>query len=154
MTKTSLTRTILIVALASLAACTGQKKKDEEGKDPAAGAPPPAATGASGGPSATGAVPAGTEAAEAKRDGAGGATTPSPVACATQSAPRCDAGMVDGCTGGLTSVHVCVASDAKAGEPCAQGAALTCATGQVDACTFAPPYASSHICVVVPRPAP
>jgi hypothetical protein len=62
--------------------------------------------------------------------------------------------MVDGCAGGFTSVHVCVASDAKAGEPCAQGAALTCATGQVDACTFAPPYASSHICVVVPRPAP
>ncbi|HMG52593.1 MAG TPA: hypothetical protein VK601_03905, partial [Kofleriaceae bacterium] len=64
------------------------------------------------------------------------------------------AGQVDGCTGGLTSVHACVAADAKGGTPCAQGAALTCPTGQIDACTYTPPYASNHVCIVVPRPTP
>jgi hypothetical protein len=83
-----------------------------------------------------------------------GATTPSPVACATQTALHCDAGQVDGCTGGLTSMHLCVASDARPGTPCAQGSPLACPGGQIDACTYTPPYASNHVCVIVPKPTP
>jgi hypothetical protein len=97
----------------------------------------------------------GTQSAEAASAGTGaGATTPTPEACATATTLHCDAGQVDGCTGGLTSVHLCVAGDAKGGTPCAQGAALTCPTGQIDACSYKPPYASNHICVVVPKPTP
>jgi hypothetical protein len=93
-------------------------------------------------------------AAEADRHAADGATIPTPEACATASKLACGGGQVDGCAGGMTSVHVCVAGDSKPGTPCAQGASLTCPTGQLDACSFAPPYASNHVCVVVPRPTP
>jgi hypothetical protein len=147
------TKSLWILAFVGLAACS-QSKKEHEGTQPARvpnlPASPAPAPGAAAAPSAS---PAGTAVAEANAP-AGRATMPAPAACATQTAVACDAGLVDGCTGGLTSVHVCVAADAKAGAPCAQGAALTCPTGQVDACTYAPPYASTHVCVVVPKAAP
>lgn len=145
----------LIVLCVGLAACN--QKKEQEGREPVQApsvpGPPPAAPGAG---SATGqaATPTGTMAAEAARPASGGATIPTPEACASASKLSCAAGQVDGCTGGLTSVHACVPSDAKAGPPCAQGAALTCASDMTDACGFAPPYASNHVCVVVPKPAP
>lgn len=147
----------LIVLCVGLAACT--KKKEEEGREPVQTAPAPGPAASAGGSAAApgqGATPAGTSAAEAARPPSGGATTPTPEACATPSKLSCAAGQVDGCTGGLTSVHVCVAADAKAGSPCAQGAALTCPNDMdmIDACGFAPPYASNHVCVVVPKPAP
>lgn len=155
-----------IVMFVGLAACTS--KKPEEGKEPLQQPPPAApapgsgaatAPGTSAGSSAPGgsagsAAPTTPEAAPGGAAGAGSAPPPAPVACATQVALHCDAGQTDGCTGGLTSVHLCVATGAKPGEPCAQGAALTCPTGQIDACTYTPPYASNHVCVVVPRPTP
>lgn len=153
---------VLIMLCVGLVACT--KKKEEEGKEPLQPAPvqpAPAPAGGSatpgGAPSGAGsapaAVPSGTAAAEAGRPSSG-ATIPTPDACATPSKLACPAGQVDGCTGGLTSVHACVAADAKPGGPCAQGPALTCANDAIDACGFAPPYASNHICVVVPKPSP
>lgn len=156
-----MTKLCVIVLSIGLAACAN-KKRDEEGKEPLS--PPPAAAtstapatppAAAGGTAAPAAAPAAAETGSTPAAvSGGGATTPAPVACATATTLRCDAGQVDGCTGGLTSVHLCVASDAKAGSPCAQGAALTCPTGQVDACTYTPPYASTHVCVAVPKPAP
>jgi len=144
----------LIVLCVGLAACN--KKKEEEGKEPVQTAPTPGPASAGGSAEAPGsaAVPAGTAAVEAARPASGGATIPTPEACATPSKLTCAAGQVDGCTGGLTSVHACVAADAKLGSPCAQGAALTCPNDRIDACGFAPPYASNHVCVVVPKPAP
>jgi hypothetical protein len=144
---------VLIVLCVGLVACN--KKKEEEGKEPVqtAPAPGPASAGSAEAPGQA-ATPAGTSAVEAARPASGGATTPTPEACATASKLSCAAGQVDGCTGGLTSVHVCVAADAKPGAPCAQGAALTCSGEMIDACGFAPPYASNHVCVVVPKPAP
>lgn len=153
-----MTKIVLIaVAFVSLAACN--KKKEEEGREPVQTAPTPgpapsggsAPAGSAAGQAAT---PAGASAVEAARPASGGATTPTPEACATASKLSCAAGQVDGCTGGLTSVHACVAADAKAGSPCAQGAALTCPNDMIDACGFAPPYASNHVCVVVPKPSP
>jgi hypothetical protein len=152
---------MLIVWFVGLAACTN-RKKEEEGREPVQTAPAPpgpassaapgsAASGASGSAPGQTASPAGTTTAEAERPASGGATIPTPEACATPSKLSCATGQVDGCTGGLTSVHVCVAADAKAGAPCAQGT-LTCPSGMIDACGFAPPYASSHVCVVVPKP--
>lgn len=160
MTKLFAAKIAMIVSFVGLAACNN--KKPEEGKEPlqSTAAPAPAAGAPAAGAAAAGsAATAGAAAAPAGGaavggGAAGGATTPSPVACATAAAMHCDAGQTDGCTGGLTSVHLCVAGDAKAGTPCAQGAALTCPTGQVDACTYTPPYASNHVCVVVPRPTP
>ncbi|HEY0475871.1 MAG TPA: hypothetical protein VGD37_00020 [Kofleriaceae bacterium] len=160
MTKLFAAKIAMIVSFVGLAACNN--KKPEEGKEPlqSTAAPAPAAGAPAAGAAAAGsAATAGAAAAPAGGaavggGAAGGATTPSPVACATTTALRCDLGQTDGCTGGLTSVHLCVAGDAKAGTPCAQGAALTCPTGQVDACTYTPPYASNHVCVVVPRPTP
>jgi DNA polymerase-3 subunit gamma/tau len=171
------TKLFAIIVSIGLVACSG-KKKDEEGKEPPAGtlpvapaqaSPPSTGSPASPGSAATGsaaAVPAEAPAGSASAApgttpvgptgtaGGPGATTPTPVGCASPSPLHCDAGQADGCTGGLTSVHVCVASDAKAGSPCAQGAAPTCPTGQIDACGFTPPYASNHVCVVVPKPTP
>lgn len=155
---------VLIALCVGLVACTN-RKKEEEGKEPVQTAPAPGPAAPAGGSAAAGsaatgsapgqaAVPAGTSAAEAARPPSGGATTPTPDACATPSKLACAAGQVDGCTGGLTSVHACVPSDAKAGAPCAQGPALTCPNDLIDACSFAPPYASNHVCVVVPKPAP
>ncbi len=63
----------------------------------------------------------------------------------------CGTDQVDGCTSGLTSVHVCLAKDAKAGPPCAQEIALTCPPGQVDACLHNPPQATTHLCVLAPK---
>jgi hypothetical protein len=150
---------IAAVAFVSVAACN--KKKEEEGREPVQTAPIPGPAASGGGAPAgsaeapgQAATPSGTAAVEAARPASGGATIPTPEACATASKLSCAAGQVDGCTGGLTSVHACVAADAKPGSPCAQGAALTCPDGQIDACGFAPPYASNHVCVVVPRPAP
>jgi len=148
---------ICVIALCvSLAACMN-KKKDEEGKEPLTlpAAAAPAGSAAAAGSAAPASAPAGTMTAEATSAGtSAGATTPTPEACATPSALHCETGHIDGCNGGLTSVHLCVAGDAKAGAPCAQGAALSCPTGQTDACSYKPPYASNHICVVVPRPTP
>ncbi len=147
---------LIVVAIVSLAACN--KKKEEEGREPVQTAPaapgPAASAGGSAGAPGQPATSAGTSAVEAARPASGGATTPTPEACATASKLSCAAGRVDGCTGGLTSVYVCVAADAKAGSPCAQGSALTCPDDMIDACGFAPPYASNHVCVVVPKPAP
>jgi hypothetical protein len=150
-------KSFLIVLCVGLAACN--QKKEQEGREPVQAAPAPAPPNAApgsgaGSASGQGATPTGTMAAEAARPASGGATLPTPEACASPSKLACAAGQADGCTGGLTSVHVCVAADAKAGPPCAQGAALTCANDLVDACGFAPPYASNHVCVVVPKPAP
>jgi hypothetical protein len=150
----------LLVLCVGLAACN--KKKEEEGREPVQAAPAPgpaSAAGSAPGSSAgsapgQAATPTGTMSAEAARPASGGATIPTPEACASPSKLSCAAGQVDGCTGGLTSVHVCVPSDAKAGTPCAQGAALSCPNDLIDACGFAPPYASNHVCVVVPKPAP
>lgn len=160
-----MTKFCVIVLCVGLAACTN--KKEQEGKEPVTSAPPPAAPSAPAAPATASApgsaapgsgssAPAGTMSAEAASAGTagGGATTPTPEACATPSALHCDSGQVDGCNGGLTSVHLCVDSAAKGGSPCAQGAALTCANGQIDACSFKPPYASTHVCVIVPRPTP
>ena len=156
-----MTKIFAIVMFAGLAACSS--KKPEEGKEPLVAAPagPAAAPGASAGSAAGGsagsATPATAEAPTGGAAGPGSATPPSPsspVACATRVELHCDTGQTDGCTGGLTSVHLCVAAGAKPGEPCAQGAALTCQAGQRDACTYTPPYASNHLCVVVPRPTP
>jgi hypothetical protein len=168
------TKFCVIVLCVGLAACTN--KKEQEGKEPVSSAPAPAAPaapsapptasapGSAAGSSAPGGTPGGTSggtpgstmsaAAASAGTAGGGATTPSPEACATPSSLHCDSGQVDGCNAGLTSVHLCVVGDAKAGAPCAQGAALTCPTGQIDACSFKPPYASTHICVIVPRPTP
>jgi len=161
------TKLFVIVLCVGLAACS--KKKDEEGKEPLtappapAGAPAAPAVGSAGpggtaeatGGSASGAAPGATPVGPtAGTPGAPGATTPTPAGCANPTTQHCDAGQTDGCTGGLTSVHVCVAADAKAGAPCAQGAALTCPTGWIDACGYTPPYASNHICIVVPRSTP
>jgi hypothetical protein len=144
----------LIALCVGLVACTN-KKKEEEGREPVAAAPQPGAAPSAGAASpGQAAAPAGTAAVEAARPASGGATIPTPEACAAPSKLACAAGQADGCTGGLTSVHVCIPSDAKAGTPCAQGAALSCPNGMIDACTFAPPYASNHVCVVVPRPTP
>jgi len=148
----------LIVLCVGLAACN--QKKEQEGREPVQAAPVPgpanaapgSAPGAGSAPGQT-AAPTGTMAAEAARPASGGATIPTPEACASPSKLACAAGQVDGCTGGLTSVHVCVPSDAKAGPPCAQAAA-SCPSDMTDACGFAPPYASNHVCIVVPKPAP
>jgi len=139
------------VLFAGLASC--DHKKEQEGKEPLN--PPPVAAPAPASPPAAApgsAGPAPGSAGSAESPAAGGPTAP--VGCATASTLHCDAGQTDGCTGGLTSVHVCVVADAKPGAPCAQGSALTCPSGQIDACHYAPPYASNHICVFVPRPAP
>jgi hypothetical protein len=145
---------VLIALCVGLVACTNSKK-EKEGTEPVAAAPTPGpapSAGVTG--SGQAAAPAGISAAEAARPASGGATIPTPDACATPSKLSCAAGQVDGCTGGLTSVHACVPSDAKPGAPCAQGPALTCPSDLIDACTFAPPYASNHVCVVVAKPAP
>lgn len=160
-----MTKFCVIVLCVGLAACMNSKK-EQEGKEPLTAAPAPAAPAAPATASAPGSAapsgatgsgaPAATMSAEAASAGTagGGSTTPTPDACATPSKLHCEAGQVDGCSNGLTAVHVCVAGDAKPGTPCAQSAAPACAAGQVDACSFKPPYASTHICVVVPKPAP
>jgi hypothetical protein len=134
----------VIIILVGLAACS--KKKPEEGREPAQMASP--------GPMVGSAAPS----APAPAAASGGSTAPAApaasVGCATATTLACDADQTDGCTGGLTTVHACVAKDAKAGAPCAQPPAATCPTGQVDACLHDPPQSSNHVCVIVPKPAP
>jgi hypothetical protein len=77
------------------------------------------------------------------------------VPCAQEVALVCGDGFADGCGGGKTTVHACVAADASAGAPCAQEIALQCPDGQIDACLNTPAAAENHICIVkgdVPAP--
>lgn len=83
---------------------------------------------------------------------AGDTSTPPPAAtagvpCEQEIAAVCGDGMVDGCGGGLTTVHVCVAAAAVAGPPCEQEIAQECPDGQIDACLQTPASATTHICV-------
>jgi hypothetical protein len=142
----------VLVLLAGMAACLNNKKP-EEGREPAQGVPG-ATVGSAVGPSAaTGSAPAAT--GNAANAGAGAQATPATpaanVGCAQPSSLVCGDGQVDGCAGGLTAVHVCVAKDAKAGPPCAQELALSCPAGQVDACLHSPPQAPTHLCVIVTK---
>jgi hypothetical protein len=150
---------VVIVSLIGLAACsTG---RPEEGRasvqrgtpGPVVGSAAPATPGAP----AAGTGSTGSPSTPTPPDPAGSSPTgelAATIGCATAVDLVCDAGFRDGCTGGLTAVHVCVAADAKSGPPCAQEIALTCPTGQVDACLRNPPLANHHVCVVVPKPAP
>lgn len=137
----------LIVLLSGLAACT--HKRDEEDRAPATA---PVVGGAV--KSAAPAAPAGSNNAAPEAPGSAAPAAPAvPVGCATAVTLTCGADEVDGCTGGQTAVHVCVAKAAKAGPPCAQEIAMTCPDGQIDACLHAPPLANHHLCVVVPKAA-
>lgn len=146
----------VIVLLAGLAACS--RKKPEEGREPAQTAAPGAVVGnaapAAPAPAPGNAGSAGSAAAAGAGSVAGQSANAPAVACATASSLVCGAGQHDGCTGGLTSVHVCVADDAKAGPPCAQETAQACPPGQADACLHAPPLATNHVCVIAPKPTP
>jgi hypothetical protein len=151
----------VIVLLVGLAACS--QKKDQEGREPAQTATSGPVVG-SAAPRAPAPVPAdpaagGAAAGNAAGGAAGGSTLTAYNAGCADKTPElpplgCDVGQIDGCAGGLTSVHVCVAKDAKAGAPCAQPPALTCPAGQADACLHDPPQASNHVCVIVPKPTP
>jgi hypothetical protein len=148
------------VLLIGLAACSS--KKPEEGQVqagrsiPVVGAVPGAATSTASGAPGSGAATG--SAAMGSAESTGSAAAPAPpddrasVGCATAITLTCAAGQRDGCTGGLTAVHVCVADGAKAGPPCVQKVALTCPEGQADACLRSPPLANHHVCVVVPKP--
>lgn len=76
------------------------------------------------------------------------------VPCAQEIALVCADGFADGCGGGKTTVHACVAADASAGPPCAQELALECPEGQMDACLGTPAAAENHICIVKSDAAP
>lgn len=169
---------VIVVMLVGLAACSN--KKTEEGKEPPAttaigapsgGAPAGASAGSTGaanpGASAANPVPASGSAADAGSAagagsaGAGSAVAEKPeapasgtVGCATAVTLTCGADQQDGCAAGLTTVHVCVAKDAKAGVPCAQEVALKCPAGQLDGCLHNPPQAASHVCVIAGKPTP
>ena len=136
----------VIVLLVGLAACS--KKKPEEGREPAQSASPGAVVGSATAPAPAPSAPAGSAAPAAP----GGTAAPASVGCATATTLTCDAGQSDGCAGGLTTVHLCVAKDTKAGAPCAQQPAATCPAGQVDACLHDPPQSNNHVCVIAPRP--
>jgi hypothetical protein len=139
----------VLVLLAGMSACLNEKKP-EEGREPAQGFPG-AAVGSALGPSAAGgSAPAASGNAAAGSQGAPAAPAAN-VGCAQPSSLVCGEGQVDGCTSGLTAVHVCVAKDAKAGPPCAQELALSCPSGQVDACLHSPPQATTHVCVSVSK---
>jgi hypothetical protein len=75
------------------------------------------------------------------------ATATGGTPCSAEVALECGDGMVDGCTGGKTSIHICVTEDATIGPPCEQEIALECPEGQIDACLRTPPAAEHHICV-------
>ena len=137
----------VLVLLAGMAACLNDKKP-EEGREPAQGVPG-AAIGSAVGPSAAGGAPAAS--GNTANAGTGPAAPAANVGCAQPSSLVCGEGHVDGCAGGLTAVHVCIAKDAKAGPPCAQELALSCPAGQVDACLHSPPQATTHLCVIVPK---
>ncbi|HEX2690671.1 MAG TPA: hypothetical protein VHN14_28840 [Kofleriaceae bacterium] len=137
----------VIVLSVGLVACS--QKKPEEGREPAQTAAPGAVVGSavSGAPAPGAAAPATSGTGGAAPGSAAGS---SGVACASAAALACGAGQSDGCTRGLTSVHVCVASDATAGPSCAQETRLSCPAGQVDACLHDPPQATNHVCVIGP----
>lgn len=61
---------------------------------------------------------------------------------------QCPEGMRDGCTGAITTVHACVASDAAAGPACSVEVSRQCPEGQVDACSLTPAIATAHVCVL------
>lgn len=156
----------LIVLLVGLAACS--RKKEEEGREPAqtatsgpvvGSAAPRAPTPAPASPAGSAATDNAAAGAAAGGGAAGGSTLTSYNAACTDKTPElpplgCDVGQIDGCTGGVTSVHVCVPKDAKAGAPCAQQPVLTCPAGQGDACLHDPPQATNHVCVIVPKSTP
>jgi hypothetical protein len=145
----------VIVLFVGLAACS--KKKPEEGREPAQTVAPGAVVGsaAPGVPApapAAGDTPSGSAApGTAGAPASAGAASPS-VGCATTTTMVCGADQSDGCAGGLTTVHVCVARDTKAGGPCAQPPAAACPAGQVDACLHDPPQSNNHVCVIAPKP--
>jgi hypothetical protein len=148
--ETRVNKLAVLVLLVGVAACNN--KKPEEAKQ-APGAPPPSAVvgvpqGQSAGAANSGAAGGGS-ASGAKAEGA-----PANVGCATAATLACGTDQVDGCAGGLTAVHVCVAKDAKAGPPCAQEVALSCPADQVDACLHNPPQATTHVCVIVAKTTP
>jgi hypothetical protein len=145
----------VIVMLVGLAACS--KKKPEEGREPAQSASPGAMVGsaAPAAPAATGGTAAaGGGGATGGTAATGGGASPASVGCATATTLTCEAGQSDGCAAGLTTVHLCVAADTKAGSPCAQQPAATCPAGQVDACLHDPPQSINHVCVIVAKPTP
>ena len=141
----------VLVLLVGVAACSS--KKPEENHEAPQTPAPGAVVGVPVAPSAAGAAPSGA-AAGGSASPAKGPDAPGTVGCATATSLTCGADQVDGCAGGLTSVHVCVAKDAKAGPPCAQELALTCPDGQVDACLHNPPQATNHLCVASPKATP
>ena len=69
------------------------------------------------------------------------------VPCTDEIALDCPNG-VDGCVGGKTTVHVCVAADATPANSCTEENALVCPEGQIDACLQTPQSATNHICVM------
>ena len=146
----------VIVLLAGLAGCS--RSKPQENRETAPSATPGTVLGGGAAPnanpgSASGSAPGSAGSAGSAESGGAAAPAAGPVGCATPTTLTCEAGQRDGCTGGLTAVHVCVAGDAKAGPPCAQELALKCPDGQVDACLRNPPLATSHVCVfaVIPK---
>ncbi|MCP4467664.1 MAG: hypothetical protein GY813_13050 [Halieaceae bacterium] len=70
------------------------------------------------------------------------------VPCEQEIARVCADGMVDGCAGELTLVHVCIAADETAGPPCTQEIAKQCPEGQTDGCLQTPATSLHHICVL------
>ena len=67
--------------------------------------------------------------------------------CDLEIALECAEGLVDGCSSGLTSIHICLPADEKASQPCEQEIARECGEGLIDACLMSPPAAETHVCV-------
>jgi hypothetical protein len=74
------------------------------------------------------------------------ASDPLHVACSQEHELQCADGLVDGCAGEHTSVHVCIAADDQTAPPCEQEIARECPDGLTDACLIDPPVASTHLC--------
>lgn len=127
----------VIALLLGLSACS--HKKPEEGRE--TGTPPVVGSALPGAPAA--------EKPAAEKPAAPSMAPAGPVGCSTAASLTCGADQVDGCSTGLTTVHVCIDKAAKAGAPCAQELALTCPAGQADGCLQQPPHAGTHVCVVV-----
>jgi hypothetical protein len=140
----------VIVLLLGLSACS--KKKTEEGREPVQGATSGAVVG-SAAPTAPSPAPAPVTPPNGSAPAGGSAAAPASVGCAAASSLVCAADQVDGCMSGLTTVHLCVAKDAKPGAVCAQPG-TPCPAGQVDACLHDPPQSIHHVCVVAAKPAP
>lgn len=69
------------------------------------------------------------------------------LGCDAEILRECGPGTVDGCTLGLTLVHVCVPKDETAGPPCEQELAKVCPEHQMDGCLMSPPTTATHVCV-------